>query len=749
MSVGIETRVESSLSRDRVELVLDRLDRLPTLPSTFVRLLAVLGDDQSSAADVSRIIEGDPALTADVLRLVRRAEVGGTRGAATVAKAVALLGFRAVRNAALTCQFFAAFRTGSEDPQTGTRVRELWRHCIAVACAAELIAERCGDDADAGVAFVAGLLHDVGKIAIAACFPKSFARILDVADREPGCVCDHEQRVLGLDHTGVGRRLASRWGLEDEIVNAIWLHHQRPDLLPAGVSAPQYVRIVHLADGLVRTASIGSSGSRHAIDLDAGSQVLGLKSDDLRGLMENVPARMSPLCEAIGLESAVEPAEQIASLIEANQQLGRAVERLRGELESLRRRDRFARAAADLAAENVSGHSVASSCGAAAAALRAILKADRVLVWVGDPKRGATHVGVSTAGAGEPQASVVEDARCFQQVRTAPEGSIVSADESCRQVFLCCVGSSAAADLWQFGLGSDGCAGAIIEAAAERILPLRQAAEECVQLAQAVRSALRAAQVRCDAERMTQDVLDLNRRLAEMQSAAARDRSLSMIAAMAGGAAHELNNPLAVISGRAQMELAQASDPDRRRALEIIIEQSQKAAGIVTELMDFAKPAPPNPAQHPLAPTIERIRQHWCAASGVAAAQVRTSFADPHASVYCDAHQLQEILSAVLTNAAEATEPVARRIEINSRSLVSDDSVRLRVEDKGTGMTPAVLEHALDPFFSSRPAGRGRGLGLSKAYRLAEINGGRLWLESQTDRGTTVTIELPARPPTT
>ena len=69
------------------------------------------------------------------------------------------------------------------------------------------------------------------------------------------------------------------------------------------------------------------------------------------------------------------------------------------------------------------------------------------------------------------------------------------------------------------------------------------------------------------------------------------------------------------------------------------------------------------------------------------------------------------------------------------------------IEDNGCGMSGEVLERAVDPFFSSRPAGRGRGLGLSRAYRLAELNGGRLWLESTPNVGTKVTLELPARPP--
>ena len=110
--------------------------------------------------------------------------------------------------------------------------------------------------------------------------------------------------------------------------------------------------------------------------------------------------------------------------------------------------------------------------------------------------------------------------------------------------------------------------------------------------------------------------------------------------------------------------------------------------------------------------------------------------------------QLEEILTALLTNAREATALETARLQINSPSRSSDDTVRIVVEDNGVGMTGEVLEHACDPFFSNRPAGRGRGLGLSRAVRLAGINGGRLWLESTPNVGTTATLVLPARPPT-
>ena len=164
--------------------------------------------------------------------------------------------------------------------------------------------------------------------------------------------------------------------------------------------------------------------------------------------------------------------------------------------------------------------------------------------------------------------------------------------------------------------------------------------------------------------------------------------------------------------------------------------------------MQFAKPDRPQAIRQPLASVLERHCQHWRARFSLSSDHMTLSVADGETTVYADPDQLQEILNAVVTNAVEAGEVETLSVQINSPSRLTDETVRIVVEDNGAGMSPDVLDRAFDPFFSSRPAGRGRGLGLSRAYRLAEINGGCLWIESTRNVGTTVTIELPARAPT-
>jgi signal transduction histidine kinase len=221
-------------------------------------------------------------------------------------------------------------------------------------------------------------------------------------------------------------------------------------------------------------------------------------------------------------------------------------------------------------------------------------------------------------------------------------------------------------------------------------------------------------------------------------------RTLSMIAAMASGAAHELNNPLSVISGRAQMELSRSGDGQLRESLQSIVEQTSRATGIVNELMEFAKPNPPKPVELCLADFLEMRRQHCEAALGLLPEQLTVSVADAEVRIYADPIHVRDVLDALVTNAVEASAADSVHVKINSPSRRSDETVRIVVEDNGSGMSGDVLAHAMDPFFSHRPAGRGRGLGLSRAYRLVEINNGRLRIDSAPGQGTKVTLELPA-----
>jgi signal transduction histidine kinase len=297
------------------------------------------------------------------------------------------------------------------------------------------------------------------------------------------------------------------------------------------------------------------------------------------------------------------------------------------------------------------------------------------------------------------------------------------------------------ARFWRALVGLGRCLGAVVAADevpedARRVLGV---------LADWVGTWLAGVEARALADQLNEELAQINRRLAESQGEVARVRSLAMVGEMAAGAAHELNNPLAVISGRAQMLMGEAKDEAVRRVAEMIAEHAHKASAIVSELMDFAKPDPPQPSTWSVAQLLAELRRQWLEAASFSQDQIGIEVSDDLPAVRADALQIRKLFDEVIRNAVQATRDVSHpRLNVNCWFDVTDERVVVRFEDNGVGMAPDVLERALDPFFSHRPAGRGRGLGLSQAARYAEINGGRLRLSSRPGEGTIVLVSLPA-----
>ncbi len=771
MSVDVGANPVSQLApRERVELILSHLDHLPTLPALAARLLAATTSEKSCAADVVELIEADVSLTAAVLRMVRRADLGLPAQPTTVARAVTLLGFKAVRNVMLSLQVFEAFDAPAETNRAAHRRREFWKHSLATACASEMIAERTGGATAAGEAFVCGLLHDIGKVALDVCLPKAYARVVEQAERRHACICDVEREFFGLDHTGAGRRLATRWGLPQAVVDCVWLHHQGPEALPSSVTSPEVVHIVHLADNLVRRQRIGFSGYHSIADVKVLAAALGVDESGLDGVAKRLPERMEPFCELVGLDDSTGRTLYAESLAKANEELGRVNAELAESNRRLKVRSTCFEALGRFARMLTPHDRVGDVCKAAAAGIRAMLEVECAVAFFLPHSSRFIHAGRAGPSGQDPATTVLDLGRDPDATGLAglgdgwPTGGMLVATEACEIIWQRAartppvkhgqaelVGGTRAEltqdPLWMLPFTcSGGGVGAVLFAAPEQVVrPFKPSSAECEALSTAVGMAVSSAMGRVEAERLNEELLDLNRRMRAGQQEVVRARSISMIAEMAAGAAHELNNPLAVVSGRAQMVQAQTADPKIAREMQIIAEQTQRATRIVTDLMRFAKPEPPDPIEQPLLPVLQRLLQHWAAGSPLRTDQVTVCTVDPVATVYADPEQLTEILTILLANGLEATQPETARLQVNSPSRASDDTVRIVITDNGVGMSPEVLEHAADPFFSNRPAGRGRGLGLSRATRLAEINGGRLWLESTPKIGTAATIELPAR----
>jgi signal transduction histidine kinase len=218
---------------------------------------------------------------------------------------------------------------------------------------------------------------------------------------------------------------------------------------------------------------------------------------------------------------------------------------------------------------------------------------------------------------------------------------------------------------------------------------------------------------------------------------------LEAMAEFAAGAGHEINNPLAVIAGRAQLLLQEETDPERRRALALIIAQTKRVYEMIADMMLFARPPKPAFERVDLVALVDRLMEGLGPLAAEHGIAVRRSGHAGPLVIDADPTQLSVAIGALCRNALEA---VGRDGRIEIALDETAETVIVRVRDNGPGVSDEARRHLFDPYYSERQAGRGLGLGLSKCWRIVVTNhGGSIDVASQPGQETVFTVTLPKR----
>ncbi|MGH7177277.1 MAG: HDOD domain-containing protein [Tepidisphaeraceae bacterium] len=742
------------LKDKRIDLILQQLDELPTLPAVAVRVLEVTGSDSSSAKEVVQLIESDPSLTARILQLVHRADLGVRGEVTSVDRAVSLLGFEAVRSAVLAIGVFQTFQPDSKLPAQRFSREEFWKHCVAVACCAEMLAVATRGKINPSEAFVCGLLHDLGKVALDAMLPKSFARVVEAVDLLRGNIADVERTVVGLDHMVVGKRLAEKWHLPQSIRECVWLHGQTPEALPATVKNPSLVNLITLADLLAREQHVGYSGNySFAINRNALFDAVGLSRQQVEDAIRNLVSHLEPRAKALGLGQASSAELYQQALSQANRELGRVSGELASKNRKLATRAKFFEALSQFQAElrpDAPPQRVLSAIGQTAVA---VLDVTSAAVFSLPPGREyAEAVLVDHAGDVFENSLVdltgsVKDGK-LPLAPTPGDGPVLSAGRELEWLLSAISPRLGFDHRFWICLEADGaCIGGVVWGAQSgESQRLSTQTQELLAISGGWSLALRTAQIREEARALSEQLAETNRQLQSAQSEILRSRTLISVGEMAAGAAHEMNNPLAVISGRSQLLAAQLADAKHKAAAHLIHEQSHRLSQIISELMDFATPTAPKLADTDVSELLDRALHQAKTQSESADRTVELTVSDvPNVSV--DPEQVAGAIAEVIDNAFQATDEKKDKgagVQIHAAFDPYSNRVVLSVTDNGAGMDEVTLRRAFDPFFSSKPAGRRRGMGLAKALRWVESSGGSIRLESHPSQGTRAIVLLPA-----
>ena len=274
------------IARDEL---LAALRDLPPLPSVVLELVESLGHEELSATQYSAKISRDQALAAKTLRLANSSFYGRGRQVSSVAEAIAVLGLRTVRGVVTAAGMAGSFRR-----HPGFDHDAFWRHSIGSALCAQALAGALRRD-DGDLAFTVGLLHDIGRLALASAFAPAYAEV-EQWRRDQDCHDDDAERaVLGIDHAEVGGLIARQWNFAPAIVDAIRQHHAPPPTTEITLTG-----IAHVADAIAH--ALGLAG-----DADEAVPTLVLpvwaacQLDDAAcmRLFAHTEAQFETVCEAL------------------------------------------------------------------------------------------------------------------------------------------------------------------------------------------------------------------------------------------------------------------------------------------------------------------------------------------------------------------------------------------------------------------------------------------------------------------
>lgn len=227
---------------DNVSVLISKINSIPTLPAVACQVIEITADPNSSADDLTRVIIPDISLTTKLLKMANSPFFGAIRKVTSLQHAITVLGFKEVRNLVISAVVFESFmkieKKGNYD------IGKFWEHSFICGLAAKIIAAEVKKASNEF--FVAGLIHDIGKLVIYLTLPYEFLKLVEVTGnlKWKFMAFEAEKGIIGMTHDEVGMRLLKKWMFPESLLTAIGFHHRlqetdQKSLLPL---------VVHIAD---------------------------------------------------------------------------------------------------------------------------------------------------------------------------------------------------------------------------------------------------------------------------------------------------------------------------------------------------------------------------------------------------------------------------------------------------------------------------------------------------------------------
>ena len=753
-----------------------RLDvnSIPTLPAIAVEAIRLIEGEQSNFKSIADLLKNDQVLTGRILHYANTANIGSRSEVTSISRAIGLLGFNTVRSIILSVSIFDCFSDGSSNKSN--ELVNFWLHSIGVAVTSELLAKKLSFK-NLEDAYIGGLIHDLGKLVFYMQSREEFEKVcLELRkggsyDKNKLLPLEIESKTLGTTHIDIGKTIGDQWMFPSVLTNAMWMHHQ-PIIETIKPDNENIYQIIRLADILCITHNIGNSyflskdsydHQHYHLALEKIMVNQNLSTDDIKEIMNSVVDKTKEVANILGYCDEEIYHNLISS---ANISLGSMSRNLELKNQELTSVNKILNATYELNKKIKSILSLEETIQEILISASKTFKSKSALCMIRNDRSNEFTGLIYTAGNFEEfsvpikkfetktdhkygESDIEQEALKYLK-KTSADLSNGSMQET--GVVDIVSGSQFLATIFVADKKLTGSHGNVF---GELMIDFQDTAIEEENLKDLTRnfeifsSAASSLVERVLLEKelgfQVKNAAEILRKMEENQQQLFNSHRLATVGSLAAGAAHEINNPLTIISLHLQIierKLEKENgNSDIRKRLKTISEQEQRISKIISDLMGFARPTQAKLGSANISDIMDKVLAVLGDRVSMNMISVKNDIPLNLPKVMVDSLQIEQVFMNLLINANHSM-PEGGKIHINVETE-TDNMLTVCIKDTGLGITQENMGKIFDPFFTTKREGEGTGLGLAVCHSIVEHNGGSMFVDSTVGKGSIFYVKLP------
>ena len=738
----------------RLAQCIEKISGIPSFPSVTIKALSLSLQEDVDIKMLSEVIQNDPALVVTILKRVNSTEKFRIKKITDVYHAISMLGVSDLQCILLSNISFRFLEKWKENKVLLESHKEILNHSLITGIFSFFIAKATYPELKQE-AFSSGMLHDVGKLAILLCEGENYIKSIGNRSKNGHDSLNLENKILGFDHTILGGRLAREWELSESLIEVISYHHlniQSLDFLKEHIPLICIVKLANiLSHEFVLDGEILDAENK---EKELLLKKLDLNNKELKNINHLFLEEYKGKASIFDLEENFE--EMFLETVErANYRISHLALKLAEQKKELKKSHEFQKLINEIGL-------LASGCSKVKTLFQKIahvfanfnlFKAG--LIYVLDRENWILegHIWHYSKKSKPIRCFLDREGRPIWDQQTSKFPSILKELFSSykKRIF---VDQQSKIDLtisykspfYTVPLYSENMdiQGELCLAPASVGYSISDMEKLYLsQIVKLVVSSIENIRLIESLEKKNEELAYALWKNQQLQKQVLHTERLAIAGQLAAGAAHEINNPLAVINARAQLLHIKETDEVKKKHLTQIIEQIERISNILTRLMDFARPAPPTLRSVDIHSLLDKVLDFVGPGLRKHKIVVEKEYEEDLPHIKADPTQLEQVFLNLIINAQHAMEQSGGTLFIKTWLDDTNKQVIVEVIDQGCGIPKNQLKNIFDPFFTTKEPGKGTGLGLSISNSIIENHYGKLEIKSKEGVGTTVRVILP------